>query len=55
MIVKNKCRSCHKEQKSYVNSVKAARKIKRNYKENGSSCNICKFRELARKTIRSGF
>jgi len=54
MKVKNKCRSCSKEQKLHVSSMKAARKIKRNYKENGSTCNICKFRELARKNIRGG-
>jgi len=54
MIVKNKCRSCGKEQKFYISNMKAARKIKRNYLNDGSTCNVCKFRELARKNIRSG-
>jgi len=54
MKVKNKCNDCGKSQKLYINSMKAARKIKRNYKENDSTCNVCKFRELARKNIRGG-
>jgi len=55
MKVKNKCRSCGKEQKLHVSSMKAARKAKRNYKDISSTCNICKFREIARKNIRGGF